>query len=108
MDVLLHPVSLFLIGVFSLARVARFLTFDDFPPVERGRRKIVEWLPEAWKGLMVCPFCLAPYLTAVQIAWFLSLYHADQTTFLVWWVLPNFWWAMSYAAAMIVAYDQPE
>lgn len=107
MDVLLHPISLAIIFILSTARMARFLTYDDFPPMEWLRTKVVGVLPDKWAGVMVCPFCIAPYLVAVNIAWFLALYHHGDT-FLWWWLLPNLWWGASYAAAIVVAYDMPE
>ena len=106
MDVLLHPLTLIVIGVLSVARVARLLTYDDFPPLEWARPKVADRLGQ-WASLTICPFCLAPYLMAVQIVWFLLLYHHHDA--LVWfWLLPNAWWAASYLAAIVVAYDQPD
>jgi len=52
---------------------------------------------------------VAPYLMAGQIAWFLLVYNNASTNgFLIWWLVPNAWWACSYLAAIVVAYDQPE
>lgn len=108
MNVLLHPVTLMVIGIVSVARMTRFVTYDDFPPMEWLRGRLVQVLPNRWGAVMVCPFCMAPYLMAVQIAWFLATYHAPQSTFLIWWVLPHGWWAASYLSSIVVAHDQPE
>lgn len=108
MDVLLHPLVLGIIGIVSVARVTRLVTHDTWPPMEWARPRIAARL-KGWAELIVCPFCVAPYLMVVQIAWFLLLYENVSTTHFLWfWVLPNAWWAFSYLASIIVAYDQPE
>lgn len=92
-----------IIGIVSAARVARFVIFDSFPPMYWLRVRLVALFPpdSKWKDLMECPFCLAPYIVAVSMTWF---YVSDGHW--SWWV-GNGWWAASYVAAMIVAYDQP-
>lgn len=93
------------IGVLSVARTARLLIFDDFPPVLWLRIRVVSWIKNEdskWKNLVECPFCLAPYLTAGMIGWaWLSDLHWT------WWLI-NGWWAASYVAAIVVAYDEGE
>lgn len=107
MSTLLHPIALALIGVISVARMARLLTYDTFPPAAWFRLRFAAALGSKWENLAVCPFCITPYLMAVQIAWFLALYHHHDA--FVWgWLVPNLWWAASYAAAIVVAYDMPE
>lgn len=93
-----------LIGILSAARLARLLIFDDFPPVEWLRTQILARYAEdsKWSGLWECPFCLCPYLIAGAMGWF---YLSDGHW--TWWVA-NGWWAASYVAAIIVAYDQPD
>lgn len=95
------------IAVLSVARMARLITHDTFPPMEWARPRIAMRLGSKWEDLVVCPFCIAPYLTAVQILWWALLQgHGDN---LIWfWLVPNLWWAMSYVAAIVVAYDQPD
>lgn len=97
-----------IVAVISIARTARLLTYDDYPPVAWAREKAKLWFLSGerrmkWVALTECPFCLAPYLTAGMLAWmWLSDLHWT------WW-LANGWWAMSYVAAIIVARDeQPE
>ncbi|HEY5420002.1 MAG TPA: hypothetical protein VIL10_04650 [Marmoricola sp.] len=108
MDFLLHPVVWVIIGVLSVARTARLITHDTWPPMEWARPRIAAKL-KGWAELVVCPFCVAPYLMAGQIAWFLLVYNNTSTNgFLIWWLVPNAWWACSYLAAIVVAYDQPE
>lgn len=89
------------VGVLSVARTARLLVFDDFPPVRAVRERALARLNEDWSGLLTCAFCLCPYLSAGMIAWaWVSGLHWT------WWVI-NGWWAASYVAAIVVAYDQP-
>ena len=96
-----------LIGIVSTARMTRLITHDDFPPVEAVRNWWVRHTNDSWGSLILCPFCLAPYLTAVQITWFLLLW--DEGWLFTWfWLLPHAWWAVSYVVAIIVSYDQPE
>lgn len=106
---LTHPAVLVIVAVVSVARTARLITHDTWPPIERNRERIANRL-KGWSELVVCPFCVAPYLTIGQMAWFALLYQfgADSAPFLLGWLLPNLWWALSYAAAIVVAYDQPE
>jgi len=96
---------MFVIAVISVARMARLLTHDTFPPVEWARPRLAAKMGK-WADLVVCPFCLAPYLMAVQLAWMFWLW--DTPAFRWGWLIPNLWWALSYVAAIIVAYDQPE
>jgi len=102
-----HPWWVWALAVFvatvSVARTARLLVFDDFPPVAWLRLKFFVAVGDSpWRKLGECAFCLAPYLSAVMIAW------ALLSDLAWWWWLPNIWWGMSYGAAILVAYDQPE
>lgn len=91
-----------IIGLFSVARTARLLNFDDFPPVVTLRRKFMRWASPKWNSIGDCSFCLAPYLAAGMMVW---AYVSDLHW--TWWVI-NGWWAAAYASAIIVAYDQPD
>jgi len=96
-------VAAVIVGVLSVARTARLITFDDYPPMMWLRTKILVKIgPDSpWAPLVRCPFCLAPYLTVGMLAWaYLSDLHWS------WWLV-NGWWAASYVAAMVVAYDEP-
>lgn len=106
MNVLLSPVALAIIFVISTARTARLITYDDFPPMEAFRNWATARMG-AWSKVMVCPFCMAPYLVAANLVWFLALYH-HHDAFIWFWLLPHLWWAASYLAAIVVAYDQPD
>lgn len=99
------------IAVVSVARMARLLTHDTWPPVEWARPRVAAKLGPKWSDLVICPFCLAPWLMAGQVAWFSLLYPGQGQTsdaFLWGWLIPNLWWAASYVSAIVVAYDQPE
>ena len=91
------------IGVLSVARTARLLVWDDYPPTIWFRMKWDDWTGDsAWNKLFHCQFCLTPYLAAGMALWaWLSDLHWT------WWVI-NGVWGLSYVAASIVAYDQPE
>lgn len=109
MDFLTHPAVLLVIAVLSVARLARLITHDTWPPMEWARPRIARRL-KGWAELVICPFCVAPYLTVVQMLWFWLTYRQGvESDVFVWgWLIPNLWWALSYVAAIVVAYDQPE
>lgn len=91
------------VSVLGVGRMLRLLTYDDFPPVKRAR----DWYlakvgTSPWKQLATCPFCLGPYAMVVSFGWaWLSDLHWT------WWVAHLFA-GLSYLAAILVAYDQPE
>jgi hypothetical protein len=91
-----------LIGIVSVARTVRLLIYDEFPPVEWLRVRLIALLGDTWGKVLTCPFCLAPYLATGLALW---AWWSDLNTF--WWVV-NGVWAASYVAAVIVAYDEPE
>jgi hypothetical protein len=93
-----------LVGIVSVARTARLLIYDEFPPLVWARTRFVALLPEAnpWAKIAECQFCLTPYLAAGMLAW---AWASDLNT--AWWVI-NGVWAGSYLAAILVSYDQPE
>jgi hypothetical protein len=91
-----------IVGVLSVARTARLIVFDDFPPMIWARARILARFKEGskWASILECPFCLSPYLTAGMIAWAMV-----SDLHWTWWVI-NGWWAASYVAATYVAYDE--
>jgi hypothetical protein len=94
----------FLVGIVAVGRAARLLVFDDFPPTRALREAYVRKAGESWGTLMLCPFCIAPYLVAGDLAWYLL---ADGWWYSAWWVV-NIWAAVAYLGAILVAYDEPE
>ena len=96
-----------IVAVRSIARTARRLTFDDFPPVVWLRDQVVLSLSRGerrsrWLPLTNCPFCLAPYLSAGMALW-VWLSKLDTAW---WWI--NGVWAAAYVAAIVVARDEAE
>lgn len=98
-----HPIWVAIIGTLAVARMARLVVFDEYPPMLWLRLKWFVWMGDSgWKKLMDCAFCAAPYLAAGDMAWaWGSDFHWS------WWAF-NIWWAVSYVAAIIVARDEPE
>jgi hypothetical protein len=98
-----HPVWVALIGTLAVARAARFVVFDEYPPMLWLRLKWFVLLGDSnWKKLMDCAFCAAPYLAAGDMAFaYFTDFHWS------WWMV-NIWLAVSYVAAIVVAYDEPE
>lgn len=92
-----------IVAVVSIARTARLLTYDEFPPALWLRTRFIAALPEnsPWSKIAECQYCIAPYLTLGMFGWaYLSDLHWT------WWVI-NGWWSASYAAAIVMSYDEP-
>jgi hypothetical protein len=92
------------VAVASIARTARLLIHDSLPPMVWLRSRIVARYKadSDWATLWECQYCMTPYLAAGMGLW---MWVSDLNT--VWWVV-NGGWAASYAAAIVVSYDQPE
>lgn len=101
-----------IIGVLSVARTARLVVFDAYPPMVWLR---AHWLArfgeEGWAKLLTCQFCMTPYMAAVMALWAWLAWHPEHGSWgglhWTWWVV-NGVWGLSYPAAILVAYDQPE
>lgn len=109
----------FIVGVIATARAVRLLTHDHYPPAAALRRW---WFNQTlakggWRAGWVlllsgeeghgCPFCAAPYVAAVNLAWaLLAGVTWDGFWSQAWWVV-NAWAAVSYLAAMLVVRDEP-
>lgn len=90
-----------IIGVIASGRMTRLITHDSFPPAEWFRIRFVAATRNGkWSTLVECPWCAAPYIVAVNLAWALlsDLHWA-------WWVA-NGWLAASYAASWLVYHDE--
>ena len=101
------------IGVLSVARTARLIGFDEYPPMVWLRDKWdARFGEEGWGKLIHCPFCASPYLALGMYLWaFFALPESDWSdpwSSAFWWVTVNGIWGFSYLAAILVAYDQPE
>lgn len=102
---LTHPtdfqwVCIAVVATLSTARIVRLLAFDHYPPAEWVR---AQWdaITDAsgWNLLLHCAYCLAPWTGLGVLLWG---YFTDWNT--VWWLI-NGWLALSYTAAVFVAYD---
>lgn len=123
-----HAAAL-LIGTLAVARAVRLLTSDAYPPVEALRVRWQVWnetrdagpsgagydlgtwehVRHGWGPLLTCPFCAAPYVTAITLAVAIAadVWEPDLGSLSGWWWTLAVWAAVSYAAAMIVARDEP-
>jgi hypothetical protein len=100
----LHVVAA-LVGIVSAARLTRLLVNDSFPPLVWARMKWDDLTADdgkdgKWTALLHCPWCAAPYISAIILAWAV-LSHLHWT----WWIF-NGWMAGSYAASWIVFHDE--
>lgn len=96
-----QQVAALLIAILSVARTARLISQDSLPIVARFR---VWWSAHVrgdWKDLMLCHFCLTPWMATGMALWF-WLSDAHWT----WWVI-NGVWGFSYVSAAYVSWDQP-
>ena len=88
------------VGVVAAARLTRLVTKDHWPPMAAVHRKYVEVTGDSeWSVLAECPFCVAPYVVAADLAWAVNS-DLDKK----WWMV-NGWLAASYAASWIVVRD---
>ena len=88
------------VGVVAAARATRLVTKDHWPPMAFVRRKYTEMTEGTeWSVLAECPFCVAPYIVAADLAWALRSDLGRK-----WWIA-NGWFAASYAASLIVVRD---
>lgn len=95
-------VAAFVVGVLATARIVRLIVDDDFPPVLWVRRQIAKLLPPSWLDVLDCPWCAAPYVAIVNIAWaWASGLHWS------WW-LGNVWAATAWIASYLCLRDVPE
>lgn len=102
------------IGVLSVARTARLIVWDEFPPSVWLR---IRWddlthkdlkNESRWNKLLHCQFCITPYLAAGNLGWAVwsGLGFGDFWG-LLWWIA-NGVWGLSYLSASYVAWDQED
>lgn len=106
-------------GTIAVARATRLITSDAYPPMVWLRVRFINWTltgPDwrrGWQPLAECPFCVAPYAAAVNLAWAVwsgapwAVWHPTPTGWAGWWWLVNLWAAVSYLASMLVVRDEP-
>lgn len=96
--------------VLSVARLARLLVIDKFPPIKHFRDKYENRTDGSdWQWLALCAFCMAPWVAIAIIGWgvLAGVYPTDPGTgFWVqaWWLF-NGWLSVSYLAGTYVARD---
>ena len=86
--------------VLAVARITRAICQDTFPPSVAFR----DWWRKTmhdgkWAELIDCPFCVAPYIAAISLAWAVL-----GGLGWVWWIA-HAWAALAYRAAIVVAQD---
>jgi hypothetical protein len=105
------------VAILSVARTARLVVFDKYPPMvwlrDRWDYKLkYSGLDTGWGALIHCGFCTGPYLAAGMGVWFLGVQPwqnpADYWSADWWWFAVNGIWGLSYVASIIVAWDQPD
>lgn len=115
----------YLLAVVAVARATRLVVHDPYPPVQVLRLRWIDyqanrdWDPVAqhertglrygWGSLVTCPFCAAPYITAVTLAVAIAgdVWEPDLHTLGGWWLVLAVWASISYLAAMLVLRDEP-
>lgn len=100
-DLTLLYLAAFAVGIVAIGRVTRFITQDHYPPVVWLRGWLAARLPESWALVLECPFCIAPYVAALDTWW------AVGSEVSGWWLIVNVWVASSYLAAILVLRDEP-
>ena len=98
-----------IVGIFSVARTARLLVWDSYPPVAWLRMKWDDKFgDEGWGVLIHCQFCCTPYMAmGMALWWWLAFTYGDGTAQAAWWTI-NGVWGLSYVSAMLVSYDTPD
>lgn len=114
-SLILTAATLFILTI-AAARGTRLIVHDHYPPMEYLRSlwwRALGTSPRrlAWAQLIECPFCVAPYVTAVLGGWALAvdahLGGGDAWSAAWWWWVVCGWAAVSYAVAMVVVRDEP-
>ena len=98
----------FIVATFTVARITRLVTFDDYPPTKWLRAKWdAKTGSSGWNEMLHCPYCFATYPALVIVPTFaVGLFGWDAFTSLL-----GFWWVgcstltVAYLAATFVASD---
>lgn len=106
---LIEYAAAFVLATLTIARIARLVSWDDFPPMDWARRKwdlVTETDPDlpkdqrsGWNKLIYCGYCVSFYIAIGIVAWALL---SDFST--AWWVF-NGTVSASYVGAMILSRD---
>lgn len=100
----LYIAAAVVVGVLGAARFVRLVVADSFPPSVWLRIKYEDKAGEQWGKMLTCPWCFGPYVTLLDLLWFLA---SDGSDFWrgAWWVA-NGWLAASYAVSWVVYHDE--
>lgn len=102
---LLTWIAFVLVAVLGVGRVARLVTYDDYPPTIWLRSRWAALTHDnGWSKLASCFWCATPWLMLVALVWFWLGYGTWVET--AWWIFWG-WLAISYLCSMIVARDEP-
>lgn len=94
-------------SVLAVGRLTRLAVYDKYPPAMRVRDWYVSVVPERWAGLATCPFCFAPWAQLVSLSWaWVGGLNPETLSGGLWW-FAHLWFALAYAASMVVVRDQP-
>jgi hypothetical protein len=96
------------IAVLAAARLTRLFVWDAYPPTAWLRSKWDARTEDSdWNLLLHCGYCFGMYVALFVMGWgAVDLYLGDGLH-LAWWVFHG-WLAMSYLAAIVMAYDGEE
>lgn len=99
--------ALVVIIVFGIGRLARLITYDDFPPSVAVRifwSRLTDDGP--WAKLVNCYWCLTPWLMLVSIGVLVLSWQIPWLA--IAWLAFHLWFALSYATSMLVNRDERE
>ena len=105
-DNLILWVAVVFTAVLGTGRLARLVTYDDYPPTIWLR---IQWSrltrDNGWAKLATCFWCLTPWLMLVCGGWF-ALGLTVPWVLVAWWLFFG-WLGISYLTSMVVARDEP-
>lgn len=104
-------------AVLGVGRLARVITYDEYPPAEWLRRKLTKLLApldrrsarsglSPWSKIATCFWCATPWVMLFAIGWFF-LGLVVPWIAVVWWVFWS-WLGLSWVSSIILARDEPE
>lgn len=95
-----------IVGTLASARIVRLLTWDHYPPAVWLRMKWDAKTEQSeWNLLLHCGYCAAPWVVLLNGGAGVLAHEFAPTWVWLTWVIFNAWLAMSYVAAIVMAYD---
>lgn len=90
-----------LVAVFGVGRLARIITYDDFPPAILARSYWDRLTRDgSWAKLAHCQWCATPWIMAVCLLW--GYFSSLNWT---WWVFWG-WLGIAYLASIVIGRDE--